>query len=117
MVFTKNTEMILFKLTFKQTKSFVLFFFLFFCFCFFFVSVIFNSLRLKHNYISKHFLQNIAQTQTQIDNFFNYKKRPSTTNSDTEEAAISAKMLKIDAEYSTNVIGHSSQKTRKTIPH
>ena len=39
-----------------------------------------------------------------------YKKRPSTTNSDTKEAALSAKMLKIDAEYSTNVIGYSSQK-------
>ena len=39
-------------------------------------------------------------------------------NNDTEETVISAKMLKIDAEYSTNLIRHSLQKLRKngTLP-
>ena len=50
-----------------------------------------------------------------MDTFFNYKKRSSTTSSDAEEAKVSAKMLKSDAEYSTTLIGHSFKRLIKTM--
>ena len=48
-----------------------------------------------------------------MDNFLNDKKRTSATNSDAEEAGVSVKTLKSDAEYSVTVIGQSSKKRKK----